>query len=98
MPARRFLRSTAVRRGVLAVVACAAVLMLAPARALGREADDAAVVARAFDSSLTWSELDPLLLARHGMTKEGRDALRHLAESRVLETAAREQGIEVPAR
>lgn len=63
-----------------------------------RGTGDADVVARAFDSVLVWRDLDPVLLARHAMAKEGRGALRHLAESRVLEIGARENGIEVPDR
>ncbi len=59
---------------------------------------DSDVVARAFDSVLVWRDLDAVLLARHAMAKEGRGALRHLAESRVLEIGARENGIEVPDR
>lgn len=59
----------------------------------GTEDDD--VVARAFDTVLTWKELDAVLLSRHAMSKEGRAALRHLAESRLLEIAMRENGVEV---
>lgn len=60
--------------------------------------EDADVIARAFDSVVTWGELDGLLLSRHAMSKDGRAALRHLSESRVLEISAREQGIVVPDR
>jgi hypothetical protein len=60
--------------------------------------EDADVVARAFDSVLVWRDLDAVLLSRHAMAKEGRGALRHLAESRVLEIAGRENGIEVSER
>src|SRR6185503_11512560 len=70
--------------------------LLASARTI--DADDEDVVARALDSVLTWRELDAVLLSRHAMSKDGRAALRHLAESRVLETAGREQGIDVPDR
>ena len=59
-------------------------------------AHDEAVVARARDSVLLWKELDPLLLRRRAMSQDGRAALRHLSESKLLEVLARERSIEVP--
>jgi hypothetical protein len=70
----------------------------ASATALGsdpRLADDA-VVASAFDTSVTWKELEPVLVTRRALSKEGKDALHHLAKSRMLEVLAQEQGLEVP--
>lgn len=97
------LRSGALRplATLIALVACAALARAAtPAARLLRVTGtaDTDVVARAFDAVLTWRELDPVLLARHAMSKDGRAALRHLSESRVLEISAREHGIDVPAR
>jgi hypothetical protein len=56
---------------------------------------DADVVARYTDTSITWSDLDSLMKARHVMAKEGREALKHMMESRALEVLGRENGIEV---
>jgi hypothetical protein len=74
--------------------------LLAPAAQeppLVPEAADAALVARAGETELHWVELDELLLQRHGMSQPGREALKHLAEVRVVETAAREAGLEIAA-
>jgi hypothetical protein len=57
--------------------------------------EDEDVCARAQDSALSWKELDPLLLARHAMSKDGRDVLRHLARSRLLGLLERERGVRV---
>jgi hypothetical protein len=56
---------------------------------------DGDVVARAFDTSITWKDLDPVIRNRHVMAKDGRAALRHMMESRALEVMARENGIKV---
>ena len=61
------------------------------------EAADEFVVARTADTELHWSDLDELLLLRHGMTQEGRDALRHLSETRLVAAAAKEAGVTIPA-
>src|SRR5258706_7074251 len=61
------------------------------------EAADDYVVARAGETELRWKELDELLLLRHGMSQEGRESLKHLAETRLVEVAAGEAGIAVPA-
>lgn len=57
-------------------------------------ADDA-VVASAFDTTVTWRELEPVFVLRRVLAKDGRDALEHLAKSRVLEAVAKEQGLVV---
>lgn len=59
-----------------------------------RYADDAVVV-RGEGSEITWKELEPLLIARRAFSPEGREALTHLAKSKLLETLAREQSVEV---
>lgn len=59
------------------------------------EAADDFVVARAADVELHWRELDELLLLRHGMSQTGRDALKHLAETRLVDCAAREAQLEI---
>jgi hypothetical protein len=59
------------------------------------EAADEYVVARAGDTELRWKELDELLLLRHGMSTEGREALKHLSETRLVEVAAREAGVAI---
>lgn len=69
----------------------------APQSAPDPFADDA-VVASAFDSTVTWKELEPVFFLRRVLSKDGRDALQHLAKSRVLEVAAAEQGVVVPEK
>lgn len=44
---------------------------------------------------LSFEELDELLLARHGRSLEGREATQHLLRAAVLESLAREHGIEI---
>lgn len=58
-------------------------------------ADDE-IVARAFDSTLTWKELDVLLVSRRAMSKEGREGLQHLAETKLLEKLGTANGISAP--
>lgn len=62
----------------------------APAQASTDSPDAAAV---AFDTVITWGELDALLLARRAMSKEGREALRHLAQVKLLEVLGRQNGL-----
>ncbi|MBK7645130.1 MAG: peptidylprolyl isomerase [Planctomycetes bacterium] len=59
------------------------------------EAADDFVVARAGDLELRWSELDALLLARHGQTDTGRESLHHLAETLTVQAAAKEARIAI---
>ncbi|MBI5361864.1 MAG: peptidylprolyl isomerase [Planctomycetes bacterium] len=69
-----------------------------PAESTAQEgpfADDA-VVATALDTPLTWKELEPVLLLKRVLSRDGRDALQHLAKSRLLEVAAKEQSVVVP--
>lgn len=88
-------------RALLSIAAFAALALCAPclraAQGVPRvpETDDEAVAARAPGIELAWRELDELLLARHGLSQPGREALRHLAETLLVEAAAREQGIAV---
>jgi hypothetical protein len=55
--------------------------------------DDDEVAARALDTSITWKDLDVLLIRRRAMSKDGREALHHLAESKLLEVLGKENGI-----
>jgi hypothetical protein len=57
--------------------------------------EDSAVVARGGGIELCWKELDGVLLLRHAMSQEGRACLRHLLETRVVEAAAKDQGLEI---
>ena len=59
------------------------------------EGADEFVVARAGSTELRWKELDDLLLLRHGMSTEGREALKHLAETFLVETASHEAGLTI---
>ncbi|MDZ4772062.1 MAG: peptidylprolyl isomerase [Planctomycetota bacterium] len=51
------------------------------------------VAARGNDTILTWAELDTLLVARRAKSVEGREALRHLAEVKMLEVLGAETGL-----
>lgn len=68
-----------------------------PAAAAPISYEDAAIVARGGGFELSWKELDEVLLMRHAMSQAGRAALRHLLETRVVEVAAKENGIEISA-
>ncbi len=57
-------------------------------------ADDA-VAARAGDDRLVWKDLDPVLVSRRVLSKDGRESLKHLAQSMILERLAKERGIRV---
>jgi hypothetical protein len=57
---------------------------------------DGEIVARAFDSTLTWKELDVLLVSRRALSKEGREGLQHLAEATLLEKLGKSNGITAP--
>lgn len=54
---------------------------------------DSDVAARAFDAAVSWADLDVVFLQRRALSKDGRDALRHLADSKLLERMGREQGL-----
>ena len=56
---------------------------------------DETIVARGQDSVLLWKDLDELFLIRHSMSKDGREGLRHLAESLLLEKLWVERGVQV---
>ena len=89
-------------RRSIAVLTLASGLLLGPAAYAPAQSappvpgfEDDALAARAGALELRWKDLDELLLLRHAMTRAGREALRHLAETRIVETAAREAGLEV---
>ena len=51
-------------------------------------ADDA-VAAHAGDDRVLWRELDPVVTSRRVLSKDGREALKHLAQSTILERLAK---------
>jgi hypothetical protein len=57
-------------------------------------ADDE-VAARAGETRVLWKDLDPVIRLRRILSKDGREALTHLAQSMVLERLAKERGIDV---
>lgn len=57
-------------------------------------ADDE-VAASAGDTKILWKDLDPVLASRRVLSEDGRDTLKHLAQSIVLERLAKENGIVV---
>lgn len=57
-------------------------------------ADDA-LAARAGEDRLLWKDLDPVMVSRRVLSKDGREALKHLAQSTILERLAKERGIVV---
>jgi len=84
-------------------LARAAVCALTVAAALrGAQGDagptfaDDEVAARSGDSRIQWKDLDPVIRSRRFLSKDGRDALKHLAQSMVLERLQKERGIEIP--
>jgi len=73
--------------------------LLAPLQAqvgAGPTYQDDEVAARAGENRILWKDLDPVIRSRRILSKEGRDALKHHAQSLVLERLAKERGIEVP--
>lgn len=64
--------------------------LAAPARAPARPAAPAEIVAQALDTTLSSEELEDILYIRRAASEDGRAALRHLAESKLLEQLARE--------
>jgi hypothetical protein len=57
-------------------------------------ADDA-LAAHAGDDRVLWKDLDPVLVSRRVLSKDGRESLKHLAQSMILERLAKERGIQV---
>lgn len=51
------------------------------------------IAAEGADSHITWAELDELLVARRALSKDGREALRHLAEVHLLEVLGAQTGL-----
>lgn len=58
-------------------------------------ADDE-IAASAGDTHILWKDLDSVLASRRVLSEEGREALKHLAQSMVLDRLAKENGIVVP--
>lgn len=54
--------------------------------------------ARVLDSSLSFEELDELLIARRAMGPTGRDALRHLLKTQLLARLAKEGKVEISTK
>jgi len=61
--------------------------------ALSLQAQPSSVVAQVGATIVTRAELEALVIARRAMSEEGRAALRHLAESKLLELVGREQSL-----
>ncbi|MBM3991658.1 MAG: hypothetical protein FJ298_11705 [Planctomycetes bacterium] len=77
--------------GWLALTPVAAALeSLAQARELPTD-----VAASALDVSLSWQELDALILDRHGASEAGRQALNHLMRAKLLDRLATESKLAV---
>ncbi len=57
-------------------------------------ADDE-VAARAGDTRILWKDLDPVIRLRRVLSKDGRDSLKHFAQSLVLDRLAKERGIDI---
>jgi hypothetical protein len=55
--------------------------------------DSASIAAQALGTTVTWTELDDLILARRALSKDGREALRHLAQTKLLDVLGRETGL-----
>ena len=72
-----------------------------PARAPAPQGDaaptyaDEEVAASAGDAQIRWKDLDAVLAGRRVLSEEGREALKHLAQSMVLDRLAKENGIVV---
>jgi hypothetical protein len=56
------------------------------------------VAARAGDATLSMAELEALLLDRHWLTQDGRDILRHLVQTRLIDKLGAEAGVAVAQR
>jgi hypothetical protein len=73
------------------VSVCATFVQSAP----GPTYADDEVAARAGETRVLWKDLDPVIRLRRILSKDGREALNHLAQSMVLERLEKERGIEV---
>lgn len=51
------------------------------------------VVAQALDTTISAEELDEILYTRRAASEDGREALRHLAETKLLEKLAKQNGL-----
>lgn len=65
------------------------------AAAQGPTYADDEIAARAAETRVLWKDLDPVIRLRRILSKDGREALNHLAQSMVLERLAKERGVEV---
>jgi parvulin-like peptidyl-prolyl isomerase len=65
----------------------------APAAAPKPAALGAGIVAQAYDTTVSAAELEDLLALRRAASEDGRAALRHLAESKLLDLLGRQNGI-----
>ncbi|MFN0242329.1 MAG: peptidylprolyl isomerase [Planctomycetota bacterium] len=85
----------------ISVAALLSAFAPSPPRALVRAVctvgtGDDEVAARGGDTLLLWKELDPVFLGRRAMSRDGRAALRHMTEARLLDASAKEFGLAVP--
>jgi len=78
------------------LLACAAIALARGQGDAGPSYSDDEVAARAGETRLLWKDLDPLIRSRRILSKDGRDSLKHLAQSMVLDRLAKERGIQVP--
>jgi hypothetical protein len=85
-PALRVARLVAASAG-LALGLALPIATAAPA------APSAEIVAQALDTTLSAEELEDILYTRRAASEDGRAALRHLAESKLLEKLAQDNGI-----
>jgi hypothetical protein len=95
-----FCAAAAIAGSALAQAGAAPARAAAPAAAQAGDGEpsyaDDEVAASAGDARLTWKELDPVIASRRVLSEDGREALKHLAQSIVLERLAKENGISVP--
>jgi len=94
--ARGSIRSfpTDILRLVRALQVLLAILLAWQAESANGYADDE-VAASAGETKIFWKDLDPVLASRRVLSEDGREALKHLAQSIVLERLAQENGIVV---
>ena len=80
----------------LACLAAAALLLALPALPGGKRVQAAGqVAARAGEQTLPMEELEELLLLRHAFSEDGRDILRHLVQTRMIDHLGAAGGVRV---
>jgi hypothetical protein len=92
-------------RAAAAVLLCAPIFTAqgakpdahSPAVDARAQAGDAKPAATGRDATLSFEELDGLLIERHAMSEDGRAALKHLLNARVLDSLARESKLTIGA-